>query len=60
MAQHYNHPGDCQFLNEAFLKEWEKKLSNIKERFLVESSLYEFFKSAWPYIEGNMPYVDSL
>ena len=24
-----------------------------------ECSLYEFFKSSWPYIEGNMPYVDS-
>jgi hypothetical protein len=51
MVQHYNSPGDWQFLNEAFLKEWEQKLSNIKERYSVESSLYEFFKSAWPYVK---------
>lgn len=30
-----------------------------KERYLATGSLYEFFKAAWPYIEGNMPYVDS-
>ena len=59
MAQHYNSPGDRQFLNSSFLKKWEQKLSNIGERYLVEGSLYEFFKAAWPYIEGNMPYVDS-
>jgi hypothetical protein len=39
MAQHYNPLGDCQFLNESFLKEWEQKLSNIGERYLVEGSL---------------------
>lgn len=26
----------------------------------AEGSLYEFFKAAWPYIEGSMPYTDSL
>ena len=25
----------------------------------AEGSLYEFFKAAWPYIEGSMPYTDS-
>ena len=35
------------------------KLYSLKERYLSAGSLYEFFKSAWPYIEGNMPYIDS-
>jgi len=35
------------------------KLYSLKERYLAAGSLYEFFKSAWPYIEGNMPYIDS-
>ena len=35
------------------------KLFSLKERYLSAGSLYEFFKSAWPYIEANMPYVDS-
>ena len=35
------------------------KLSSLKERYLAAGSLYDFFKSSWPYIEGNMPYVDS-
>ena len=34
-------------------------LFSLKERYLSAGSLYEFFKAAWPYIEGNMPYVDS-
>ena len=29
---------------------------SLKEQ--AESSLYEFFQQAWPYIEGKMPYVD--
>ena len=35
------------------------KLFSLRERYLATGSLYEFFKAAWPYIEGNMPYVDS-
>jgi hypothetical protein len=35
------------------------KLCSLKERYLATGSLYEFFKASWPYIEGNMPYVDS-
>jgi predicted phage terminase large subunit-like protein len=43
----------------AELQNRRAKLAALKERYLASSSLYEFFKSAWPYIEGNMPYVDS-
>jgi intein/homing endonuclease len=36
------------------------ELFKVQEQLaLAEGSLYEFFKAAWPYIEGNMPYVDS-
>jgi predicted phage terminase large subunit-like protein len=41
------------------LKNRRSKLAALKERYLASSSLYEFFKAAWLYIEGNMPYVDS-
>ena len=44
MAQHYNSLSEDQFLNSSFLKKWEQKLSNIGERYLVEGSLYEFFR----------------
>lgn len=36
------------------------ELFKVQEQLaLAEGSLYEFFKVAWPYIEGNMPYVDA-
>ncbi|MFM7986434.1 MAG: terminase, partial [Candidatus Fonsibacter sp.] len=38
---------------------WDQKVSNAEERANSTRSLYEFFKAAWPYMEGNMPYVDS-
>nr|MBP9778392.1 hypothetical protein [Rickettsiaceae bacterium] len=41
------------------LRNRRANLLSLKERYLTTGSLYEFFKAAWPYIEGNMPYVDS-
>ncbi|MBM3467712.1 MAG: hypothetical protein FJX70_07800, partial [Alphaproteobacteria bacterium] len=41
------------------LRNRRANLLSLKERYLATGSLYEFFKAAWPYIEGNMPYVDS-
>jgi len=37
----------------------EEIFSAQEELAKIEGSLYEFFKAAWPYIEGNMPYMDS-
>ena len=40
------------------------ELSYLDELFKIqeelaeaEGSLYEFFKAAWPYIEGSMPFI---
>jgi hypothetical protein len=64
MHQNYNpiHAfsiSDLTGMSIADINNWDQKLSFLEERCLAEGSLYEFFKAAWPYIEGNMPYVDS-
>jgi len=46
-------------INVDILRIKKSLLLSLKERYLSAGSLYEFFKAAWPYIEGNMPYVDS-
>ena len=49
-------PGLAASLNHGYLDE----LFKVQEQLaLAEGSLYEFFKSSWPYIEGSMPYADS-
>ena len=49
-------PGLTASLKHGYLDE----LFKVQEQLaLAEGSLYEFFKLSWPYIEGNMPYVDS-
>lgn len=37
----------------------DELLKREEELAKAESSLYEFFKLCWPYIEGSMPYADS-
>jgi len=37
----------------------DELLKKEEELAKGESSLYEFFKLCWPYIEGGMPYADS-
>ena len=48
-------------LMSTFEQSYLDELFKVQEQVASsEGSLYEFFKSSWPYIEGNMPYVDSL
>ena len=47
-------------LMSTFEQSYLDELFKVQEQVAnSEGSLYEFFKAAWPYIEGNMPYVDS-
>lgn len=41
-------------MHAAKIENQRAKLFSLKERYLSAGSLYEFFKAAWPYIEGNM------
>ena len=45
-------------LMSTFEQSYLDELFKVQEQVASsEGSLYEFFKAAWPYIEGNMPYV---
>ena len=34
-------------------------LNDIPSKYICEASLYEFFKQAWPSMEGKTPFIDN-
>jgi len=47
-------PALMSSLERSYLDELFKIQEELAE---AEGSLYEFFKAAWPYIEGSMPFI---
>jgi hypothetical protein len=60
-SDHINSPLLAPALMSTFEQSYLDELFKVQEQLASsEGSLYEFFKAAWPYIEGNMPYIDRL
>ena len=59
-SDHIKLPQVIPALMSTFEQSYLDELFKVQEQVASsEGSLYEFFKSSCPYIEGNMPYVDS-
>ncbi len=62
MHQNVLRNNEYQDLNSLLPEFDSSELDILKRKKAIldaEASLHEFFKQAWPYIEGRMPYVDS-
>jgi hypothetical protein len=57
MSQSFNYIETSNLANSISILNVDKvsAMQEVGERLLAGSSLYEFFKQAWPYMEGRMP-----